>query len=346
MLKLQDCPTVSVIIPCFNGKRRLAECLKSIRKQNYPQEKIEYIVVDDDSTDGTPQLAAEKYGCKVLRNGTHNIERGKSIGLEHATGDYVFLIDDDNCLPDKNWLITLVSGVVENNCVGGQASYFYYSRIDTVANRYAALFGINDPTVYYLKKRDKLMQTEKTWTLPGKIIRETRDFYVVKFTPSDLLTVGSQGFLVKRSIIMKACWKPYLYHMDINMELVEQGYDTYIMLKRSVIHNHSENLAHFINKLKRNISLFYSENQYRKYKYEINKGGMIKLGLVMGTFIIPLMSSVKGYRKIHDPAWFVHPIVCFRVAIIYTLSTVKNTILNYRKKVRKSYSHWRNRRRT
>ena len=77
MLKLQDCPTISVIIPCFNGRTRLDKCLKSIKMQNYPQEKIEYIVVDDDSTDGTPKLAKEKYGCKVLRNGTHNIERGK-----------------------------------------------------------------------------------------------------------------------------------------------------------------------------------------------------------------------------------------------------------------------------
>ena len=43
MLKLQDCPTISVIIPCFNGRTRLDKCLKSIKMQNYPQEKIEYI---------------------------------------------------------------------------------------------------------------------------------------------------------------------------------------------------------------------------------------------------------------------------------------------------------------
>lgn len=331
MLKLQDCPTISVIIHCFNGRTRLDKCLKSIKMQNYPQEKIEYIVVDDDSTDGTPKLAKEKYGCKVLRNGTHNIERGKSIGLENAAGEYVFLIDDDNRLPDKNWLITLVSGVVENNCVGGQASYFYYSRRDSIANRYAALYGINDPTVFYLKKRDKLMQTERSWRLSGTIIRETKDYYVVQFTPSNLLTVGSQGFLVKRSLMMHASWKPYLYHMDTNMELVMQGYDTYIMLKRAVIHDHSKDLTHFIGKLKRNISLFYSENQYRKYKYEINKASMIKLGLVMGTFVIPMMSAIKGYVKLHDLAWFVHPVVCFRVAVIYTLSTIKNGIIHYKK---------------
>ncbi len=324
MLNPQECPTISVIIPCYNGEKRLPLCLESIKSQNYPQEKIEYIIVDDDSTDNTTKIAVEKYGCTVVRNGTHSIERGKSIGMENATGEYLFLIDDDNRLPDKDWLVTLVSGVVENQCVGGQASYFYYDRDDTLANRYASLFAINDPTVLYLNKRDKLMQTEKTWTLPGKVIKETKDYYVVRFTPSNLLTVGSQGFLVKRSAMMNATWKPYLYHMDTNMELVMQGFDTYIMLKRAVIHDHSKDLGHFIGKLKRNISLFYSESQYRKYKYEISKGKMITLGLIMGTFIVPFISSVKGYVKLHDPAWFVHPLVCFRVAVIYTVTTLKN----------------------
>lgn len=323
MLEWKDCPTISVIIPCFNGEKRLPKCLDSIKSQSYPQEKIEYIIADDDSTDDTVRLAVEKYGCKVVRNGTHSIERGKSIGLENATGDYIFLIDDDNRLPNKEWLITLVSGVVENNCVGGQASYFHYDRRDTVANRYAALFAINDPTVLYLNKRDKLMPIEKSWLLPGKVIKENDDYWVVRFNASDLLTVGSQGFLVKRSVMLKASWKPYLYHMDTNMELVMQGYNTYIMLKDTIIHDHSKCISHFIAKLKRNIRLFYSESQYRKYKYDISKGKMVKLGFVMGTFIIPFFSSIRGFLKLHDPAWFVHPWICFRVAVIYTVSTLK-----------------------
>ncbi len=324
MLKFQDCPSISVIIPCFNGRKRLPRCLKSIQKQNYPQEKIEYIVVDDDSTDGTAELAAKEFGCKVVRNGTHNIERGKSIGLENAKGEYVFLIDDDNRLPDANWLITLVSAVVENDSVGGQAAYFHYNKKDTAANRYAALYAINDPTVFYLNRRDKLMQTEKVWTLPGKVVRETNKYFVVRFHPENLLTVGSQGFLVKRSLLLKTSWKPYLYHMDTNMELVIQGHCNYIMLKRSVIHDHSQNIEHFIGKLKRNIGLFYSENKYRKYTYDISKGKMIYLGLVMGSFIVPFASAVKGFMQIRDLAWFIHPWICFRVAIIYTKATLKN----------------------
>ena len=324
MLNYSDCPTISVVIPCFNSEARLPQCIDSIRMQDYPQEKIDFIIVDDDSTDKTVEIASKSYGCKVVRNGTHNIERGKSIGFEYATGEYLFLIDDDNRLPDKEWLITLVSAVKEENCVGGQASYFQYDKKDTVANRYAALYAINDPTMFYLKKRDKLMPTEHTWTLPGTVLKESEDYYKVRFTPEELPTIGSQGFLIKRELMLKATWKPYLYHIDSNIELIMQGYDTYIMLKRSVIHMHSKSIGHFISKLRRNSSHFYSENEYRLYKYNISKGKMIKLGLIMGTFFIPLIDSIKGFRKIHDAAWFLHPIVCFRVAFIYTIVTLKN----------------------
>lgn len=325
-MNIQELPIISVIIPCYNGEQRIGDCLESIKRQRYPEEKIEIIVVDDDSTDNTVKIAREKYGCKIVRNGTHNIERGKSIGVEEAKGEYIFLIDDDNQLPGKNWLATLVRAVVKEGCVGGQASYFHYDKNDSMVNRYAALFAINDPTVFYLNRRDKLMHIERTWTLPGEVVFETEKFYKIKFTPETLLTIGSQGFLIKKEYLMRASWRPYLYHMDTNMELVMQGLDTYIMLKTSVIHDHSKDVRHFISKLKRNISLFYSENKYRKFKYDINKAKMFKLGIIMGTFIIPFKDSIQGYRKVHDIAWFLHPVISFRVALIYALSTIRNKL--------------------
>jgi len=323
-------PTISVIIPCFNGEHRLPILLDSIKMQTYPQDKIEIIVVDDDSIDDTIKIAKE-YGCMVVRNGEHNIERGKSIGVEASNGEYIFLIDDDNCLPHKLWLSELVLAVVNEDCVGGQAYKFHYDRKDTLPNRYASLFGINDPTVFYMKKMDKLMFTQDKWTLPGKVLKETNMYYVLEFNKSNLLTIGSQGFLIKKEYLLRATCKPYLYHMDVNMELVIQGFNTYIMLKDSVIHNHSNDVSHFVNKLKRNISLFYSENQYRKYTYNIGKLTMLRLGFTMGSLIIPLIDSVSGYLKIHDPAWFLHPILCFRVAFIYTIVTIKNIFLKKKK---------------
>jgi len=323
MNKSNQYPTISVVIPCFNSEKRLPLCLDSIKMQTYPQEKLEIIIVDDDSADKTVVIAQE-YGCLVLRNGTHNIERGKSIGVVASSGDYIFLIDDDNRLTNENWLMDLTTAVIEESCVGGQSSKFHFDKNDTLPNRYAALFGVSDPTVYYLNKRDKLMATEHSWSLPGKVIKEADKYYVVEFDKDSLLTIGSQGFLVKKEYLLRGTYEPYLYHMDVNMELVMQGLNTYVMLKDSVIHDHSKGVAHSIGKLKRNIALFYSESQYRIYKYDIKKATMLKLGIIMSTIIIPLIDSIRGYVKFRDPAWFLHPVLSFRVALMYGVITLKN----------------------
>lgn len=329
-VSFDELPTISVIIPCFNGEARLPICLDSIIQQKYPKDKLEIVIIDDNSTDNTIKIAKEKYGCIVATNGTHNIERGKSIGVENSSGEYLFLIDDDNQLPNSDWLYNLVNAVVSEKATGGQASWFNYDRNDSLPNRYAALFGINDPTVFYLGRRDKLMQTEKAWTLPGTVMKETDKYFKVKFSVDNLLTVGSQGFLIKRDNIQLGTWQPYLYHMDINLELVARGQDTYIFMKDSVIHDHSKDIKHFISKLKRNISFFYSSTDDRKYKYDINTLKMITLGLIMGTFLRPIYDSIRGFVKIHDPAWFLHPLISFRVAVIYANSTLANRVFKRR----------------
>lgn len=55
--------------------------------------------------------------------------------------------------------------------------------------------------------------------------------------------------------------------------------------------------------------------------YEMNLLKMIWLGLVMGTFVVPLKDAIKGYMKLSDPAWFIHPVLCFQVAFCYAWNT-------------------------
>ena len=49
------------IIPTYNGKPLLATCLDALRKQTYPADRFEVIVVDDASADGSVEFLAESY---------------------------------------------------------------------------------------------------------------------------------------------------------------------------------------------------------------------------------------------------------------------------------------------
>lgn len=290
---------------------------------------IEIVVVDDDSIDNSIAVAKD-FGCKVAENGEKSIERGKSIGLENASNELILFLDADNILPDKFWLSDLTRAYLTNpDCFGAQTLYFQYRRDDSLVNRYCELFGIGDPVVFYLKKQDKLMWIEPKWKFDGNIIKENDRYYILEFDVNSLPTIGSQGFLTKKELLQCVSWKPYLYHMDSQMELILRNGNKgrYVLMKRAVIHNYCRTVIQMIGKLRRNMNLFYKHNEIRKYRYDLSPSKTILVAISMVTFIRPLYDSFCGYLKKRDIAWFLHPILSFLVPIMYGYITIKHKLM-------------------
>ncbi len=126
-MKKEDYPLVSVIIPTHNRKNKLIRLIDSILQSNYPKEKLEIIVVDDASTDGTYEEVRKKFPqIKVIRNEKELFLAGsRNIGIKNAVGEYIFLIDDDNVV-DKNCIYELVMTLKSNNQIGIVAPLMYY----------------------------------------------------------------------------------------------------------------------------------------------------------------------------------------------------------------------------
>lgn len=107
----EDAPLVSIVVPVWNGERHLRESLDSILAQTYP--RLEVIVVDDASTDSTPEILAS-YGnrIRVLRQpATRGIYGNANDGIALARGDLVGVFHaDDVYLPELverevDWLV-------------------------------------------------------------------------------------------------------------------------------------------------------------------------------------------------------------------------------------------------
>ena len=113
-------PFVSVVIPTYNRKEMLKDCLESLFNQNYPKGEYEIIVVDDGSTDGTNEVIqslSEKHKLKYFYQENKGPAAARNLGIENSEGEIICFIDDD-CIADRDWIKNLIKGYTDDK-IGG-----------------------------------------------------------------------------------------------------------------------------------------------------------------------------------------------------------------------------------
>src|SRR6266571_3747681 len=109
-------PRVSVVVCSYNGAATVHDTLEGLRNLDYPD--FEVIVVNDGSTDSTPDIVSEYPSVKLVTTENRGLSKARNTGIETADGDLVAFIDDD-AYPDSLWLKYLVLSLSEEeNCVG------------------------------------------------------------------------------------------------------------------------------------------------------------------------------------------------------------------------------------
>lgn len=107
---LREQPLVSIIVPVYNAKVYLQECVNSLLAQTYGN--LEIILIDDGSTDGSRELMAELYGAqpRVLlleQECNQGASAARNRGIKEAKGKYLSFVDSDD-LADKDYVEAMV----------------------------------------------------------------------------------------------------------------------------------------------------------------------------------------------------------------------------------------------
>jgi len=131
-------PMVSVIIPCYNHGKYLANAIQSILSQNYPS--IEIIVVDDGSVDNTKTVCLEYPEVKYIYQINSGVSAARNTGIKHATGEFLVFLDADD------WFL--------NNAIK--------TNVDYLLNNADAAFVSGGYELYYEPE-------DKTWTIQQEI---------------------------------------------------------------------------------------------------------------------------------------------------------------------------------
>ena len=93
-------PKISVVVCSFNGSATIRDTMEALQKLDYPD--YEVIVVNDGSTDRTPQIVSE-YPFELISTENRGLSNARNTGCAAAHGDIVAYTDDD-AYPDPHWL--------------------------------------------------------------------------------------------------------------------------------------------------------------------------------------------------------------------------------------------------
>jgi glycosyltransferase involved in cell wall biosynthesis len=113
--------SISIIIPTFNGAKRIGNCLEALLKQTAGR-NAEILVVNDGATDNTTQVVQRFSGVRLLTQTNAGPAAARNHGAHEAAGKIILFTDDD-CEPAPGWLDAMLKPFADPEVVGVKGAY-------------------------------------------------------------------------------------------------------------------------------------------------------------------------------------------------------------------------------
>ncbi len=215
-------PLVSVVISCLNGAKWLPNCFAALRKQTI-FDRIEVILVDDFSTDGTADVGRKELAsfpqAKVFRSEKAlGYTGGNDLGADAATGEWIYILNDDTQL-EPDCLEKLLAAAEASKSDAAVPTLAEYNTMDIV---YSAPMGFD---IF-----GRPSWSPKDHDVPGP------------WHPCFM--VGGAGFLIRRAIWKKlggfdAAHFMYAEDDEISWRLWLAGHQS-VYVKNAIMHHRTE----------------------------------------------------------------------------------------------------------
>lgn len=325
--KMNFYPSISVVIPTFNSAKVIDDCLERIRFQDYPQEKIEILVIDGNSEDNTRKIA-EKYGCVVMDNPEVIHPKGRVIGIRAARGDLILCLDSDNMLVGRDWMKKMAEPFSDSEIVASEPLYYSAKENDSLVTRYCSLIGADDPIVVYLGFYERYSALTGKWTGVPRKEEDKGNYLKVRFKdPDNIPSLGANGFMVRKEALMRVKYDPF-YHMDVVYRIIKEGRDRIAKVKVGVIHRHGDNLKKFVLKKKRRIARRSDKEVEMEYRYPVSIRKFLALA-VKCFLVFPLFfDSLKANCRKKSIIWLYHPFITLFIFYLYVYSVIRSKFLS------------------
>jgi len=146
---------ISVIVPVFNAEKYLMDCINALFAQNYPDEKFQIIMVDNNSTDSSRDIIKQFPRIHLELEKQQGAYSARNRGIRRAEGNILAFTDPD-CIPDVNWLKNITAVLQDQNIriVLGKNLFAGKSKALLMLQEYEAekaafVFSGTEPLSYY-----------------------------------------------------------------------------------------------------------------------------------------------------------------------------------------------------
>jgi len=112
---------ISVIVPAYNAEDSLGDCLAALQAQTLDRDQYEILVVDDGSTDETPEVA-RRCGIRLIRQPNAGPAVARNRGAQAARGE-ILLFTDADCAPAPDWIERMTDPFRDPEVAGAKGVY-------------------------------------------------------------------------------------------------------------------------------------------------------------------------------------------------------------------------------
>jgi glycosyltransferase involved in cell wall biosynthesis len=312
-------PKISFVLLTFNDGNGVRKCIKSVKKQDYPRNKIEIIVVDNGSTDNSVSIA-KKLGARVFIEPEGTLYSNWVFGLHKVTGEYMFYLEQDIVLRGKNFIKEMIKPMLEDTRIIATFTKEYPKKDMHWVTRFLSYhYSQCDPLLELLfdKLENKFVENHKKYKLcefDEKLQPACRMFYRIKY--------------LKKTPNWKA--ENYFDH-DFVINCVRSGFSYFAYVPEpGYYHYHVQDFKHFLQKRVRNMHMHYFD-YYDKGDYITlntkDKCQVIKLiGFVIyaNSFILPTIRGFIRFLKHKDWVLLTEPIITIGATDALLLAFLKD----------------------
>lgn len=279
-------------------------------------------------------LAAQTYqDFEVLVETRGNSEEAKGRAALAARGDIVGFFCTDNDIRDPRFLEVMVGYAKEPAVVGAYTERYDHVPSDAPLSRYFALLGANDPVCWWLGKADRADYLQ----IPRKSAT------AVTFQSGWIPSLGDNGFFIKREILLQANFTPETFGscMCVCADLQRLGHATYTIVPGVALwHRTGEDAWDYLKRRWRYVrELYWKKLAMRRWVLVSSQRDWwraVSFALASILVVPHLWVAWRGYQRVRDRAWFLHPVLCLALTCLYTAAWIEAVLTSAWSSVRGS----------